>query len=650
MLQGFPLAALVRHRLGFRWTWTMVIAIVAIALQWLPVPLYGIGALENIVKDQLIQLNATAQAEDRLVVIDIDEASLASIAPWPWKRSTIADLVEALVSDYQVRGVGLDVVFPATADGLGDQRLAALAQVAPVTFAQAFDFVPREPGIQTGLPVLQSFPSSLAAASVQWPVATGFIANHAGLGDARCVGNIGIRPDIDGQVRSVPLFTRWQQGYSPLLPWAMLQCQHSELGAKAPSDPGMTLPSALSQPHWDVPYTRSWKAYTVISAQDILQRDVDPQSIKGRWALVGSSALGLNDRATTPLGAAVAGVMVHAAVLTALLDHQAGQPPAPAFSFLGKAIAAGWILFSLALSAWVLGRWRAWTLLPLIAVCTLAWLVIAAGLMRQQLGFSVISPLLAYIVLFLLIPLEWWLTQRDEVRLLRTFANYVAPSVLRQMLRQGIDQPLVPRYCDITVLSADMQNYTGLTTIGSLEDAAQLTREFLQCLTDPLLSQQGTLDKYTGDGLVAFWGAPIAMHNHADKALVAAVQMVERVHTWNLQRREQGKPMARVRIGIESGNALVGDLGTRFRSTYTAVGDCINSASKLQNAAKQYNHDIIVGDQAAPRVTLFELAEIGVIALSGHSQPLPIFSPLNVGRSVPAEHADTPTGARPATV
>lgn len=283
-------------------------------------------------------------------------------------------------------------------------------------------------------------------------------------------------------------------------------------------------------------------------------------------------------------------------------------------------------------------------LIPLTLVGTAGWITVAAWLMRQQLGVHVISPILAHGILFFMVPLEWWLTQRDQGRLLRTFANYVAPPVLRQMLRQGIEQPLVPRYCEITVLSADMQNYSGLTTQGSLEDAAQLTREFLQCLTDPLLHQQGTLDKYTGDGLVAFWGAPVPMRDHADMAIQAGGQMVERIRQWNLQRCQQGKPMARVRIGIESGTALVGDLGTSFRSTYTAVGDCINSASKLQNAAKQYNHDIIVGPEAAKRATQAQLVRIGMIELSGHSRPLPLHTPLDAVLSLP--HSALPLTGR----
>src|SRR5262249_52086204 len=151
----------------------------------------------------------------------------------------------------------------------------------------------------------------------------------------------------------------------------------------------------------------------------------------------------------------------------------------------------------------------------------------------------------------------------------------------------------------ITVVSADMQDYTGLTNRSSLQEAAQLTREFLQCLTEPVLRCEGTLDKYTGDGLVAFWGAPLPNADHAPRALEAAQAMLANVRAWNERRVANGLAPARVRIGVESGSVLVGDLGTRFRRTYTAVGDCINAASKLQAIAKTLSCDLVVGPVAA---------------------------------------------------
>jgi adenylate cyclase len=631
------------QRIRIRWLTLGLAGSLAILLQWMQ-PASGLAwDLDHIVKDRLILTNASSESESRIVVIDIDESSIAAIAPWPWERSTIADLVEALVADYGVKAVGLDIVFPSEADSLGDLRLAALSQTAPVTLSQVFDFSTREESISSGVVIMQDLSpdfSPLILGSI--PRATGYIANHVGLKDAKCVGNIGIRPDPDGRVRTVPLWTHWQDGTSPLLPLAMLWCGHEREGTEKAE-----IQATLSklQPEWTVPYSHKWQSYTVIPARDILQRNIDPQWLADRWVLVGSSALGLNDRVTTPLGTGAAGVMVHAAVLTALLDL-ALSPKPEIWAPLGKTLASIWIIFSLTTSAWLLGRSRAWSLVPVTAAWVTGWLFLAAWCIREQLSISAVSPLIASTVVFLLIPFEWWLTQRSEGRLLKTFSNYVAPSVLQQMLKQGVDQPLVPRYCDITVLSADMQSYSALTAISSLEDTALLTREFLQCLTAPLLTHEGTLDKYTGDGLVAFWGAPIAMPNQTDKAIAAALQMIQEVNAWNMVRQLQGKPMVRVRIGIESGDALVGDLGTSFRSTYTAVGDCINSASKFQNAAKHYNHDLIIGARAAQWAKDFDLKEIGTMTLSGHNQPTRLFTPVNTAKSLPQEPTQS-TGQMP---
>jgi adenylate cyclase len=198
---------------------------------------------------------------------------------------------------------------------------------------------------------------------------------------------------------------------------------------------------------------------------------------------------------------------------------------------------------------------------------------------------------------------------------------------------------MLPKHGDITVISADMQDYTGLTNRTTLQDAAQLTREFLQCLTEPILTYGGTLDKYTGDGLVAFWGAPIPDGDHAAQALLAAQAMVRNVRAWNEQRIAQGLLPARVRLGVESGPVLVGDLGTRFRRTYTAVGDCINTASKLQAVAKTLSCDLVIGPVAAQSASQSAagrgLAPVAHVQLPGHSEASVLWSFPSLGSSMP---------------
>ncbi len=615
----------------FRWAWLGAIALLTAALQWLPVTPSFLFPIEYLVKDSLRQSIAGLQTDSRILVVDIDEASLDAHGAWPWPRSRVADMVERLLGDKGARAVGLDIVFPAPSDAGGDERLAALGRFAPLVFAQAMDFVPRSPPLQAGRAVFNAppFPAPLLAHAA--PV-QGYVANHAGLSSAPCVGNIGISPDADGRIRRVPLLARAGDAGTALLPLAMLSCP---LGQPGPGPQALASLQRVGADFsaWELPYTRHWPAYDVVSAGAVLDGSLPADLVKGRWVLVGSSALGLNDRAATPLAAYSAGVMVHAAAMTSLLDHAQGAvTPLPVD---GRLVATAWILALAALTGWALARWRAWWLMPAAVLTGMAWLGVAAWLLRHEAQVMVSAPLLTCVLVLGFVSLELWRVQREQSQLLRSFSAYVAPLVVEEMLRQGIANPMLPQHREITVISADMQNYSGLTNSAGLQDAAQLTREFLHCLTEPIFAHGGTLDKYTGDGLVAFWGAPLSRPDHTQQALEASREIVESVRRWNETRVAQGKLPARVRIGIESGAVLVGDLGTGFRSTYTAVGDCINHASKLQAVAKTLPCDVVIGPQAAQAAGAFELVAVAELQLPGFNHASVLWSFSDMRSSLP---------------
>ncbi len=443
--------------------------------------------------------------------------------------------------------------------------------------------------------------------------ASGYIANHAGLAGAAHVGNIGFVPDPDGVLRRLPLLTRYQERLYPALTVALLQC--------CSGGPALTLPPG---PFMRVSYKRDWSAFTVVSAADILKDRIRPDSAQGRLVLVGSSAMGQADRVTTPLAAQRPGLGVHAAMLSTLLDVQQGKAPAP---WPGRVIALLFVIMLAALTMVVLPRRSALTSVGLLLGSMLLWLVIAYFTTWHDPHFVSTGPLAAAMFLLAVaVPFQWQLTQLRSRHLLDTLRQYVAREVVDELLNNDLLDPLRPAQYDVTTLIADMEGYTAQVESLPVTEATRLTRDFLECLTGPVLAERGTLDKYTGDGLVAFWGAPLPNARHADLALDAALGILQRVRELSAQRVAQGNMPLRVRIGIESGLAMAGDFGTSSRSIYTAVGDSVNTASRLEQAARDFPHDVIVGAGTVERATRHRFIPLGERLLRGKERPTTLFT------------------------
>lgn len=569
-------------------------------------------------RDVFVKLRASDAPEPRIVVVDIDETSTARLGPWPWPRTRVADLVETLLTDYGVKGVALDIVFPDAADAEGDARLAALGGFGPVVLAHAFDYLRDRPvALRQG--VLARQPTALPGApqGEQALAATGFIANHAGLAGARQVGNIGFVPDPDGVLRRLPLWTTYEGRAWPALSLALLACCSGQ-----PASP--VAPGAGAHEQVRVDFQRDWSAYTVVTAADVLERAYVREDLAGRLVLVGSSSLGQGDRVATPLGSNRPGLGVQAAMLSQLLDIQEGKAPArwPGAT-LALLFAAGSVLFAML----AFPRLSALTSVGLLGLVSLAWVGLAYLASARDPGFSVTGPLATNLFLLAFaVPYQWQVSQTRSRHLLDTLRQYVAPSVVQQLLRSDMEDPLKPRQLEVTTLIADMEGYTAQVESLPVEEAARLTQEFLDCLTGPVIAHQGTLDKYTGDGLVAFWGAPLPEAQHADLALDAARAILERVERLSQARSAAGHKPLRVRIGIESGPAMAGDFGTAFRSIYTAVGDSVNTASRLEQAARDYPHSAIIGPGTVALARRHRFLALGERVLRGKGRPTPLFT------------------------
>ncbi|TFW30728.1 adenylate/guanylate cyclase domain-containing protein, partial [Duganella callida] len=306
------------------------------------------------------------------------------------------------------------------------------------------------------------------------------------------------------------------------------------------------------------------------------------------------------------------------------LDARAGLAPA---SWPGRLIATVFAAATVALSAWTLPRQSALINIGVLAAASALWLGLAWIMAPHDAVFGLSSPLLANAFLLAAgVPYAWQLSQRQSRRLLDTLRQYVADAVVDELLRNNLADPLKPSHCDVTTLIADMQGYTSHVAALPLEQAAELTRAFLDCLTGPVLASRGTLDKFTGDGLVAFWGAPLPVADHADQALDAAEAIQAGMLQFNAARARQGLAPVRVRIGIESGRAMAGDFGSAARSIYTAVGDSVNVASRLETAARDLPHDVIIGPGTAALCRRHPLRHIGELTLRGKEHPTTLYT------------------------
>lgn len=551
-----------------------------------------------------------------ILVVDISEASLRRMGAWPWSRAQLADLVEQLLA-LGAKGVALDLVLPVQSDVLGDQRLASLAAHTPLVLGQVLDFEERDTHTANGYP---AGGRAAGAGDGDLPRATGFVGNHAGLQNAKCIGHIGVRLDRDGVLRHLPILARLDNRVYASLGLALMACASPQQAELA-----FTRLSGVTHGTWRLPFRKSLGAFASAPAEDVLLGQVDPRLVRDRYVLVGASAVGLSDHVATPLHPLTAGVLVHAQTLAEL---QAALSASPAGR--GPSLSTTGVLVLALCAAALLAALLPWSLsmgVAAVAATCGGWLWLASASFGLGGSVPVLPPLSAWLgTAVSWAVMDFAATRAASRKILQVLAPYVAAPVLQALVRQGLKGTLQPARREITVLVADMAGYTQLTAESSLEDSARLTTDFLAAISTPVLASGATLDRYTGDGLIAFWGAPLARPDHAEAAIHTARHMLGALEAFNTRRAASGQQPVAMRMGIESGEALVGDLGTSSRSVYTAVGTCINLASRLQEAAKEVGVSVLIGPQTAAQVSPDLIAHCTRHAIRGLRDPIELYT------------------------
>ena len=650
------------------------VATAFISLARLPV----LGSLRALAFDAYQRAAPAPQlAGSPIRVVQIDEASLARLGQWPWSRTTMAQLTERL-GEAGAAAIVFDALFAepdrtspeqvlasttparraAVVRALGrsqshDERFAAALRSYPSVLAASLHDQESE----------QSFPmrAGIAAAgddpALYLPALPGVSANLPILSEAAAgTGFMNWLPDNDQIVRRVPLLLSHN---GEVVPSLSLEALRVALGAStyivrsanangAQSFGAHTGLNGVKVGPLEIPTDaggqiwvrfRSYDPNEAIPAWRVLAGEVNPGELQGAIVLIGANAPGLMDLRATPLDAAIPGVEIHHQVLEQIVSGNFLTRPdyAPGLELLAALIAIGII----ALAA---PRFR-----PAInaAIGLLIVVILWGGgfLLFVQAGFLFDPnfPTLAALVFGASATTYFYQrTEHQRVEIRRAFSQYVAPSVVRELVAHPERLKLGGEVRELTVLVCDIRNFSTLAERMSAEELTSFINSFLTPLSDIIIESGGTIDKYMGDAILAFWNAPLDQPDHAERACGASFsilsRMVELNRTWRAEAQAAGRVFEDVRIGIglNTGEACVGNLGSEKRFDYSAIGDTVNIASRLESLTKVYGLALLASEETRRRVPTAAFVETGLVRLKGRSGATRIYTYLADETPAPA--------------
>ena len=638
-----------------------------IVLPWGLVQPSFLEDMGNLVFDRFQRLSPRAYDRDAPVrIVAVDEESLKLLGQWPWPRDKWAELVGRLTK-LGAASIAIDVLF-AEPDRLSFEKVLAsipsknaqkelsksLAKTATndQLFAKAIEAAP----VVLGMTLVskggaQSHPQK-AGIVLAGDDPTPFLATFRGvvtptaiLGDpARGMGVTNWLPDHDQIVRRVPVFAADPSGPVPSLALEALRVAQNETtyvirssnasgeqaggartGVNAIAVGAIEVGTGASA---DVrPRYAHSSPDRVISVASVMRGEVDSKEIEGRIVFIGEVAAGLGDVRATPLEASVPGVEIHAQIIEALLSGQLLSRPdwAPGAEF---ATAAGLLLILTALSLFAPPL-----LSTLFVFLTIGGLFYASFWIFKQDGLLLdpFYPSAALAVAYTIGAITLWQFERAaKQHVHQAFGKFLSPSVVERLAENPDRLVLGGETRELTVLFSDLRNFSTLSEGMSAQELTNFMNEYLTPMTDCILDREGTVDKYIGDAIMAFWNAPLDVPEHSKKAVSAALTMRQAMISFNASREEKARSAgaafrpAAMGVGINIGPCSVGNMGSTRRFDYSVLGDAVNLASRLEGASKILKVDIVVSGGVRDAAPDFAWLDLGEIVVVGREAPTPV--------------------------
>ncbi len=640
-----------------------------------------IQRLDDIIYDARLRATMPRTLDDRIVIVDIDEKSLAEVGRWPWGRNRLAELTRELFDSQKIALLGFDVVFAEADDSSGLKRLNDLAKNElkgqagfvervqtlqteldyDAAFAKALENRPvvlgyyltsdRDGRSSGTLPAPVMPREALQGKPIRFTSWNGFGSNIDQIAKAApMAGFFNSITETDGVVRSLPLIGEYKGQYYESLPLAMFRM----LIGMPTISPGFPRDRFLSKNYQGlesillrldekktyaipvddrvsalVPFRGAGGptggAFKYLSAADVLAKRIPAGTLKNKIVLLGTTAPGLVDLRVTPVGETYPGVETHANVISGLLDGKVLVKPDYAVGYDVVMLVVSGLALAIALP--ILSASRA----VMLSTGVLALLFVLNFWMYQS--FGLVLPLagalaMATAAFALNMSYGYFVESRSKRELANLFGTYVPPELVDEMVKDPDSYTMKASNKELTVMFCDMRGFTKMSEKMEPVQLQALLNDVFSRLTGHIRANRGTIDKYMGDCVMAFWGAPVETAEHAQLAIKAAIEMANAIHDINREHRAKGIPEIGIGIGLNTGSMCVGDMGSNIRRSYTVIGDAVNLGSRLEGLSKSYGVDIVVSESTRKLAPEFAWQELDKVRVKGKDQAVAIYYPV----------------------
>ena len=588
-----------------------------------------------------------------VVIVDIDEASLRALGQWPWSRDKLSKIIENLTSA-GVAVIGIDAVFAEedrTSPSLiakklnlkenlqdYDLQFANTLANSPVILGYGFDLVdedgdkraPKIPAILIEKNKKEDFAIKALGATLNIePI------QNAGYSS----GFFNVIPDSSGMIRSVPLVISFDDVLYPSLALEIVRVvsgekkifiNYDELGIENISI-GQTVIPTDAIGGITVNYRGGFKNFKYLSAKDIYDGEFNTDEVEGKIVLIGTSAIGLYDLRTTPFDSAFAGVEVHANAIDNILSGDFIYKPsyADGVTVILVVFSSFLIVFSVT-SMNFYGK-----ILTFFAASFLYVWGSYYALFHEGIILNILFPLAAISLAFVTtLAFDYFYSIKSERAIRAKFASKVSKSVMDDILKNTNGNELSIKNKEVTIFFSDIRGFTSISEKLGAKELIALLNRYMQPMSEIIIKNQGTIDKFIGDAVMAYWNAPLDIQNHADLAVKSALEQFEALKILNSQLAKENLPQISIGIGINTGEVIVGEMGCEIRSDYTVIGDAINLGSRLESLCKFYGSNLNISNFTKERLKekyIFRFLDL--VRVKGKNEPVEIWRVLGYGEA-----------------